>query len=402
MNLDLRGRSALGCVPTSAFEFMSDYLPGQFAEWSQSSESADSLDIPPLAILTEAHSWVLVRAHDSIQLLHADPEGLPSFRWSTSEAEMLDLLNDQITPIGLLANQRMRLSGGTLDQFLNWWLVIRSCLDSVPIHRAGAVDLKLSQPPERTLDEDPDVLSAELADYGFLRLRGVFSSSEMAQIAADMDQAQRSYNKGDGQSWWARTEAGDERVVRMQRFDECSPAAASILRDDRIAVIAALGRSGHRVDPSAINRIEAVVKPLNVVEGISDAPWHKDCYFGRHSHDCCSLTVDISVTSSNVDAGQIRFIAGSHRALVWPSLLDGSTLGLPDVAVPTEVGDVNLHLSCTLHMDEPPTTAERKLLHFNLVLPELEDEQAREADRAARRRLESPAREPGLIHLWGK
>ena len=36
------------------------------------------------------------------------------------------------------------------------------------------------------------------------------------------------------------------------------------------------------------NRIEALVKPIGVVEGISDVPWHKDCSLGRHCYECCS------------------------------------------------------------------------------------------------------------------
>jgi ectoine hydroxylase-related dioxygenase (phytanoyl-CoA dioxygenase family) len=117
------------------------------------------------------------------------------------------------------------------------------------------------------------------------------------------------------------------------------------------------------------NRIEALFKPIGVREGISDVPWHKDCSLGRHSYRCCSLTVGISVTGAGPGSGQLRVIAGSHRALVWPSLLDTSKLGLPEVALATGTGDVTVHLSCTLHMAEPPTVAERRVMYTDYSLP---------------------------------
>ena len=69
-------------------------------------------------------------------------------------------------------------------------------------------------------------------------------------------------------------------------------------------------------------------------------------------------------------------VAGSHRALIWPSLLDPATTGLPEVALPTSTGDVTVHLSCTLHMAEPPTVEERRVLYTSLTLPYLDREAA--------------------------
>jgi len=37
---------------------------------------------------------------------------------------------------------------------------------------------------------------------------------------------------------------------------------------------------------------------------------------GRHSYDCCGLTVGISVTGADARSGQLRVVAGSHRALI--------------------------------------------------------------------------------------
>ena len=37
--------------------------------------------------------------------------------------------------------------------------------------------------------------------------------------------------------------------------------------------------------------------------------------------------------------------------------------------LPTQTGDVTVHLSCTLHMSYPPVTAERQVLYTGFSLP---------------------------------
>jgi hypothetical protein len=75
-------------------------------------------------------------------------------------------------------------------------------------------------------------------------------------------------------------------------------------------------------------------------------------------------------------------IAGSHRALVWPALLRDD-LELPVVDLPTATGDVTVHLSCTLHMAQPPVDRERRVLYSSFRLPPRDAE----AERAAEVRL---------------
>jgi hypothetical protein len=44
-------------------------------------------------------------------------------------------------------------------------------------------------------------------------------------------------------------------------------------------------------------------------------------------------------------------------------------LDLPQVDLPTGTGDVTVHLSCTLHMAQPPVTRERRVLYTDFSLP---------------------------------
>ena len=146
-----------------------------------------------------------------------------------------------------------------------------------------------------------------------------------------MDAAAPTYSEGDGNSWWARTADGTNRLVRMQRFQEHSPTVTALLSDDRLRRFAGLTGDGHgaREARKGTNAIEALVKPIGVVEGISDVPWHKDCSLGRHSYRCCSLTVGISVTGADATSGQLRVVPGSHRAVIQPAFVRRG-LDLPD------------------------------------------------------------------------
>ena len=267
------------------------------------------------------------------------------------------------------------MPSGGLPDFLDWWVVLRGALDGRRLHTPGAVTFAdrdggpLDLQRAFGLDDSAEEMSHFLHEAGYLHLAGFFSEKEMAQIESDMDHAMPCYREDDQRSWWATTVDGTRRVVRMQGFDERSAAAADLLRDERLQRIGALSGDGHVHTGLEGNRVEALVKPIGVVEGISDVPWHKDCSLGRHSYECCSLTVGISVTGADRRSGQLRVVAGSHRALIWPALLQRGRHDLPEIDLPTRTGDVTLHLSCTLHMSQPPENRERRVMYTSFRLP---------------------------------
>jgi hypothetical protein len=180
----------------------------------------------------------------------------------------------------------------------------------------------------------------------------------------------------------------------MQAFDQCSPAAARLLSDERLLRLGTIPGDGHVHTGLEGNRIEALVKPIGIVAGISDVPWHKDCSLGRHSFECCSLTVGISVTGADARSGQLRVVAGSHRALVWPARLRPGHHDLPEIDLPTRTGDVTVHLSCTLHMSQPPEERERRVMYTSFRLPATRSA-AFEAGRARVRAIREKA--PGTV-----
>jgi hypothetical protein len=191
----------------------------------------------------------------------------------------------------------------------------------------------------------------------------------MVAIAEDIDIALPHYQHGDGRSWWATTADGASRCVRLQHFFEHSPTTESLLRGetwDRLR--RTLAADDDLVQPPVEgNCIEALVKPIGVVRGISDVPWHRDCNFGGHSYSCSGTTIGISVTSGGPENGQLRVVAGSHR-VAMPYVRANDRPYLPVVPLPTEQGDITVHLSCTLHEALPPVREERKVMYTNFRL----------------------------------
>lgn len=378
-SIDIRTRRAADVRAVDPEAFLDDELPRLLAERTDLVvPAAREMALRPIALVLDAGAWVLTFDGDRVTVARCAPHGDHDARTVVGlDAEQLaDLVNDLRTPVGFLAGGDLDVRAGRLEAFLDWWVVLRAVLDGrrahvsgdVAFHDADGAPLDLDR--SFTLDDDREAVAHFLAEAGFLHLRGVFTDDEMAAISAEMDAATPGYHQGDGRSWWARTHAGEERLVRMQCFQEVSPTTARLLTDERLTGLARLTDDGHRLGKPGGNPswVEALVKPIGVVEGISDVPWHKDCSLGSHSYRCCSLTVGISVTGADATSGQLGVVAGSHRALTWPGFVRPG-LDLPQLELPTATGDVTVHCSCTLHMSHPPVTRERRVLYTDLMLP---------------------------------
>jgi hypothetical protein len=372
VTIDLRSREDVDVEQIDVADFFSRELPALAAERSGLAvPGALELGVRPLTIETAAGSWTLCVDSERVRVDQGEG-GHATVRLDADE--ITDIVHDRRTPMTLMAAGTLDMPEGELGDFLDWWVVLRSLLDARAVHTAGDVtftdqdggDLDLHR--SFSVDDDPARLAYYLGEAGYLHLTEVFTPAEMAQISADMDAAMPRYFDGDGRSWWATTSDGEERAVRLQRFQEESTATASLLGDDRLLRLATLTGDGHVPREQGGNKIEALVKPIGVVKGISDLPWHKDCSLGRHSSRCCSLTIGISVTGADERSGQLGVVAGSHRALVQPAFFRDSW-GLPAVPLPTRTGDVTVHCSCTLHMSQAPVDRERRVMYTDFVLP---------------------------------
>jgi hypothetical protein len=361
MSVDLRTRVDSEQAPVEAGRFFREILPARLdAHQAEIAPGASGLRLVPLCIETDGEPWTLAWEGGRATLA---PGARGAARVRLSGEQLSDLANDQSTPMALMSNRLLDMPEGGLPDFLNWWLVLRAALDGRRIHVPG--DVRFSREVRRsfTPDDSDDAMREFLEDVGYLHIRGVFSEAEMAALAADYPRAAPHYRKGDPEAWFATTKDGVEHLVRMEGFDRHSEATTALLDDERFQRIGRIPGAGHVQRRRAGARAGALTKPIGVIRGISDVPWHKDCSLGRHSYECCSLTVGISVTGADAESGQLRVVPGSHRALIWPAPCLQPGLDLGPLDLPTETGDVTVHLSCTLHMSQPPVRRTRKVLY---------------------------------------
>jgi len=375
-SVDVRYRSDTDVVEIDPTAWLDDQLPALLdAHGGLASDGAAWLGCRPLGFDVEGETFTLTPVNGTILANRGVEDAavvVPLDRLSFS-----DLIQDISTPQALATAKVIDLPVTEHFRFLKWWPVLRTIVDGRPVHAPGDIDFvdrdgsPLDLGRSFTPDDDDEAMGWFLAQAGFLHLSGWWPTELMQEISADINRSVGDYRRGDGRSWWARTDTGDDRCVRLQYFQTKSVAVRDLLADHLHQRISTLPGDGHqpRWDGSDdVNAIEALVKPLGVVEGISDLPWHKDCSLGRHSYDCSGITTGISVTGADENTGQLAVVAGSHRANLQPNFIH-PYLDLPQVPLPTRTGNVTVHLSCTLHMSYPPVTGERQVLYTGFSLP---------------------------------
>jgi hypothetical protein len=399
MSVDLRTRVDAEPVPADAGELFGRTLPALFdAHQGLIEPGASELRLDPFCIETDGEPFTLCWDGARVSV---EPGHRGKARVRLTAEQLGDIVADQGTPIALMSNRLLDMPEGGLPAFLNWWLVLRAALDARRIHARG--DVTFQDDPRRsfTPDDSDEDMRAFLEDAGYLHIRGLFSEDEMAAVAADFEPASVHYEKGDPRAWFATTVDGVEHLVRMEGFDAYSDVTAQLIDEDRFQRIGRIPGIGHVSRMRRGTRVGALTKPIGVVEGISDVPWHKDCSLGRHSYECCSLTVGISVTGADAESGQLRVVPGAHRALVWPAPCLQPGLDLEPIDLPTRTGDVTVHLSCTLHMSQPPVKRTRKVLYTGFgqrpALPDAAERNRQRLNAVRSKTHTSISQEPGYL-----
>jgi len=281
-----------------------------------------------------------------------------------------DLVQDYQSTMGLAMTARVRIERGTLDDWIGWEPVLRALLDGRKVYEPGDVAfVALDGGPldlDRTFtrDDDREEIAHFLREAGFLHLRGIFEEDEMAAVGRDIETWIERARPDDGDSWWAEDREGRAQAVRVLNFFEKSDALRELVEGDRYQWLGELTGDGHRYRRTA----EGLVKPLGIVKGLSDLPWHKDCGQGRHSYLCNALTCGISVTGADRVSGALGVVPGSHRANVKVPGRD-PIMDMAPRMLETRTGDVTVHCSDTLHRAHPPTERPRKVVYSGFSLP---------------------------------
>jgi hypothetical protein len=384
--LDVRTRTKADLRTVDVTDFFERELPSLVnARGHLAFDGASEFDVHPLTIITQSGSWTLERSDKTFTIARGDA-GASAIR--LNDDDWGDFVNDLTTMEMLFNLKLLQLERGTGDDVHGWWTVLRSLIDGRPVFTAGSIVLRdrAGQPLDLgrsfTPEDDDAEMAHFLAEAGFLHLSGWLDEELMQEISGDMDREFPRRTPEDG-SWWATLVDGTRCPVRIPGFSALSKGVRTLLGSDAYQRIGRLTDDGyqHSID------VEALVKPLGVVSGISNIPWHHDCATGMHSYNCSTLVVGISVTGAGPESGQLGVLPGSHRALMPMNRVYPHT-GLKPLFVATRAGDMTVHCSCTLHMAKDPTEHERKVIYTGFALPSPDIQISAEWEKALARRDE--------------
>lgn len=204
--------------------------------------------------------------------------------------------------------------------------------------------------------DDLDAAIEFMRDWGFVRIRSVFSAAEITELRDEVRNVVANVEKGDRDAWWTADGSDGAELARVNYLGRRSEVIAEVHRNPVVArIIAATGLAvtpmNDRMDGEFV-----ILKTTKVGEKdtFTNLPWHKDCGLGMHGAICPSCIIGIQLTAASPVAGQLMILAGSHK-----SANNGSTaerLGelAPVIGVETDPGDITLHFSHVLHAAPPP------------------------------------------------
>jgi hypothetical protein len=377
-SVDTRTRAVGGSAPVDAATFWQTEWAGAIERnGARAASDAERLDLPPLTIVVDGDLWTLRRGDRTLEVVPGSDA--TALRVSLDADAFADLVQERRTAMGLGIAGRVEADGDAHGAFWEWDAVLRSALDGRGVHRPGDVTLRAIDGAPLDLDQQfrmgdrPDEAAHFLAEAGFLLLQGVFTSEEIDAIDADLARSLDATRPADGRSWWASTDTGEQYPCRILDFAEQSATLRDLFTDPRYLAVGELLGDGHRPgDPFGEHfadvTAEGLVKKVGSVDGLVCLPWHKDCQRGGHSMYCSGLTVGICLTPVDEAHGGLDVMAGSHRANIAGSQIDGD-LDLPSVSLRADRGDLNVHMSCALHRSTHPVSLERRVAYTGFALP---------------------------------
>ena len=287
-------------------------------------------------------------------------------RAELSAAWFSDLVGNLRSAVAVLVSGEPVMTRGNVTHLIAWETTVRSLVDGWPSYVPGAISfvdldgspLDLSR--TFTLADEPDHILQFLSQTGFVLLKDVFTAEEVDAMNRRVDALQASARSQDEDAWFATVAGRDEpECIRVNDLPEDALGASMM---DRLGDVVARAGADHRFD-----HIDVLMKPVGVIEGISDLPWHKDCSLGLHSFQCLQIICGVSLTASGPENGQLGVVAGSHRINMNQFGL-AEDLDLPQVFITTEPGDVTVHTSCTLHCSTPPIHTPRRVAYSTFMM----------------------------------
>ena len=345
--------------------FHTEVLPGRIAAGTGALAHDYLSDKGTLAVRTPAGSWTFVPVDGSVRLVQGEDNA--DVVVSVGLEAWLGLASDLDTAPGLLYTDRATVPFGDPLRFMGWEPGLRALFHGLPIFDPEAADLRdvddSPLDPTRTfLFPQLKATTADAANFlrtaGYLCVSGVFDTDEVDIMLDEAEILADEARPGDMTSWWGRDGNGTEVLTRVLRAAS-RPSLNALIDDKRVRQIVEIADEelSPSVDdgPESVDRVTVLWKRPSMTDGLGDLPWHRDCGMGGHANRCPSTVLTICLTAGSAEAGELRFLPGSHRGS-FP-FVDGKATEAPDgVGLPIGPGDVTLHYSDLMHASLPPTS----------------------------------------------
>ncbi len=337
-------------------------LPGRIAAGNGALAFADVERLGAIGLRTPAGSYTYRPADGSVSVLSGEEEADTVVEMDLESWH--GLISDLDTAPGLFYGGRVTVVDGKPLRFVRWEPGLRALYHGVPVFDPDTADLRdrSGEPLDPTrafvleeIESDIDVARHQFATAGFLWVTGVFDRSEVAGLRSDADRLEDEARPDDDASWWGRNVNGDEVLTRVLRA--ASRPRMQALREDRrvqriVSVVPYPLREDLRTGRDAVT---VLWKRPAMAEGLADLPWHRDCGMGGHATNCPAIVMTICLTTGGPEAGELRFLPGSHRGS-YP-FVDGRDTRAPrGVSVPVAAGDVTIHATDVMHASMAPTS----------------------------------------------
>lgn len=371
--------SARAHADASAYEFGTFHtgtLPGLLAAHGALA-GADVAEVAPLTLSVEGSTFTYRPSPAGAGTTGSDMAGVTVEAGTALDTGVVvamspnawvGFVTEMRSAFGLLYGGEIAAESGSLDLLIRWEPALRALYHGRPIYdprsvtfidRHGApLDLHRSF----TIDDDLADIAHFFHQTGFVHVRDVVTDDERARLASEVDRLRAEARPGDDRSWWATDREGRQVVCRLTYINERSETLAHVHEMESITgLVDALTPPGERlvVDLDRQEGHAVVIKNPDVVDGLSDLPWHVDCGLGGHPILCPSILVGVQLNAASEGAGQLHFLAGSHGHSCHQysdrALASGD---FPVVAVTTRPGDVTIHNGHALHVAPAPTGAD--------------------------------------------
>jgi hypothetical protein len=296
------------------------------------------------------------KADTVIELDHASWEGL---------------VHDYESAPGLLYGGRVQCRRGRAMRFVGWEPGLRAMYAGRPVYDPGSLHLADRQGRpldlERTfrLDDDRADMAHFLRSAGYLLVRRAFRPDEIAGFLAEARELRGEAVQGDKLSWWGKNSRGDEVLCRVTRAAD-KPRLATLRSDPRLRSLADLSDQKLVPRDGEGNGVTVIYKNPDMVEGLSNIPWHRDCGMGGHSVMCPVLLISVFLTPASPETGDLRFLPGSWRTTC--GFMEATDPSAPQgVRVAAEPGDLSLHYGDVMHAAPPPTRSDLESYRISAI-----------------------------------